>query len=333
MEIERVAELWVSSIDIQKSRVMGLPSLIFLCGGPVSKEGETLKSGRDIFYRQIKNSDVPFKKNVVLAEEVFHYFDNSAYTDLLRFEADLAYLSSLIIIFSESPGSIAELGSFAALKSVRNKILVVLHADDAKENHSFIWLGPVTHLKALAEEAGRQDPIAVYPWKSKGESCLADTDFRNLDDLVEILNGILAESPKSELWNTEKPEHIMLLILEVLRIIHLGTMDDIVQILNSFHDQIERRTIEQYVSLLVSVKYATKFQYGRVTYYSAEPGEPWISWKYTSDAEVRDQDRWASLFIEYYYKKHTRKYRALKAYRKPNIPLAEGDYVDTQITT
>ena len=118
---------WLSSIDLAKTRVIRFPSLIFLCGGGISNNSERFKSWRDIFYRHISQNDSSFKENVVLAEEIFRYFEHSAYHDLLHFEQDLAALSSLVVLLSESPGSIAEFGSFAVLRTIQDRLLVVLH--------------------------------------------------------------------------------------------------------------------------------------------------------------------------------------------------------------
>ena len=127
------------------------------------------KSCRDIFYRYITRSECLFRENVILAEQVFRYFEHSSYQDLLRFERDLAELSVLTVIFSESAGSIAELGSFAVLKTVQERLLVVMHEDDAYEK-SFIWRGPVLYLKELAKVNGKPDPITVYNWRKKSRS-------------------------------------------------------------------------------------------------------------------------------------------------------------------
>ena len=54
--------------------------------------------------------------------------DHERFTDLLEVESYLADLAELIIIlFVESPGSIAELGAFSALVTVQPKVLAVVN--------------------------------------------------------------------------------------------------------------------------------------------------------------------------------------------------------------
>jgi hypothetical protein len=53
----------------------------------------------------------------------------------------------MIILFVESPGSIAELGAFSALKTVQPKVLAVVNKKF--DRPSFIANGPVRHLQEL----------------------------------------------------------------------------------------------------------------------------------------------------------------------------------------
>jgi hypothetical protein len=121
-------------------------------------------SCRDIFFRHVLASACPFKDQIVLAEKVYKYFEHSAYDNLLDFERDLADLCALTVIFSESPGSIAEFGSFSVIKELKERILVILHKDDTYKE-SFIWRGPALYLQNFAKSNGGQDPVLIYEWK------------------------------------------------------------------------------------------------------------------------------------------------------------------------
>jgi hypothetical protein len=54
-------------------------------------------------------------------------------------------LSGAILLFAESAGSLAELGAFAALKTVAPSLIAVL-SDYYYEQSSFIRNGPVKYL-------------------------------------------------------------------------------------------------------------------------------------------------------------------------------------------
>ena len=324
MKSYNIYEEWASSIDLLKTRVIRFPSLIFLCGGPVLGGHESFESCRDIFHRYVASNGIAFREKIILAEEVFRYFDHSAYQDLLRFERDLAELSALTVIFSESPGSIAELGSFAVLKTIRDRLLVVVHESDAHKE-SFIWRGPSLHLKELAKEKGKDDPITVYNWRrrSRDEDLLKEHDFSDAEDLAEIIQAILLKIPKTQSFSKDQLGHIMLLMLDLLKVLQLATLDEIVNCLGFLDINHERRTVEQHVSLLRSLGFASRKPYRNNIYYLSTDHQPWISWGFAKTAKVRDVGRWKAMFFEYYHRTQKQKSRALESHLRSTGQIGE----------
>lgn len=317
MKIYDIFEEWTSSIDLGKTRVVRFPSLIFLCGGPISKTPENYESCRDIFYQYINSNKCTFRENVLLVGQVFRYFDHSIYQDLLRFERDLAELSALTVIFSESPGSIAELGSLSVIETVQERLLVVIHEDDANKE-SFIWRGPVLFLKALAKDNDKDDPITIYNWRRKNtnDDILKEQDFPDAEDLVEAITTIISKFPKTQYFKSKKSGHVMLLILDLLRVVQLATLDEIVRCINLLGINYERRTAEQQLSLLLSLNLAIRKSYRNNIYYLSPPQKPWLSWGFQKTAKMRDVARWHSRFIDYYSKTQQQKSRALRSFMK-----------------
>ena len=317
MKSKTLYDEWLSAIDLAKTRVIRFPSLIFLGGGEISKNSEQLKSCRDIFYRHICQNNSSLKENVVLAEETFRYFEHSAYQDLLHFERDLAELSSLVVLFSESPGSIAELGSFAVLRTIQDRLLVVLHQEDSYKE-SFIWQGPALYLKRLAEENGKQDPISIYFWRrpTSKDDFLSRDDFSDAKDLEETINDILARSHKSMAFDKAQLGHIMLLMLDLLNVVQIATLDEIAYFLNFFNIEQNRRTVEQHLSLLRSLHFAVRKPYRNNVYYLSASDKPWLSWAFKSTAKIIDIERWKDRFVAYYSSHQIQKSRALRSYLK-----------------
>jgi hypothetical protein len=99
-------------LDADKIHVQAASDVIFLCGGPLSDLSEAVPlSLRDAFLKII---DYPLLRDRVLiqAEDItkdFLFFDY--YDNILDFEADLAQIVELILLFCESEGSLAELGA------------------------------------------------------------------------------------------------------------------------------------------------------------------------------------------------------------------------------
>lgn len=117
MDLETVIEAFGSALNVDKLAVQRLTPKIFMCGGPVvtdKSETENYLSFRDYVYRNLQDSNPTLFLQIVLAEKINQWFGEHHYSDLLALETDLAGLVSAIPIFIESPGSIAELGSFTA---------------------------------------------------------------------------------------------------------------------------------------------------------------------------------------------------------------------------
>lgn len=249
---------------------------------------------------------------------MFKYFEHSDYQDLLGFERDLAELSSLTVLFSESPGSIAELGSFSVLKTIQERLLVVMHQDDAHQE-SFIWRGPVMFLKNLAKSNKKEDPITIYNWKKKKDDngYFNTGDFSDALDLTETIEAIIGKRPKTVSFRKKQLGHIMLLIICSLKIVQIAILKEIVFILNSFGIDHEEKTVKQYLSLLKSLGLIVLHPYRNYEFYIAAPQSDWFSWSYdTKTAKIRDADRWVNQFIEFYEDNQKEKIRALRSYLK-----------------
>lgn len=318
MKTEIIYTDWITSIDLTKTRIVKFPSFIFLCGGRISDNSQKFLSCRHIFYSYINQNDCSFSKNVVLAEKVFEYFDHSDYPDLLQFERDLAELSILTIIFSESPGSIAELGSFSVLDTIQERLLIVLHQDDTHQE-SFIWRGPISFLKNLAKSKGSDDPITIYSWQKKKDENgqIIIEDFSDALDLSEAIESIVGKLPKTVGFKSNQLGHIMLLIICSLKIVHLATLEEIVFILKKFGVDSETKSVKQYLSLLKSLGLVALKPYRNYEFYLAPPQSDWFSWGYnTKTAKNRDANRWANQFIEFYKNNQAEKIRALRSFLK-----------------
>ena len=318
MKTEKIYIEWISAVDLTKTRIVKFPSFIFLCGGPISNDQEKFLSCRDIFYSYINKNSCSFRENIIRAEEVFEYFEHSDYQDLLRFERDLAELSSLTVLFSESPGSIAELGSFAVLNTIQKRLLVVMHQDDAHQK-SFIWRGPVLYLKDLAKTNGNEDPITIYNWPKKKDDNghFIAGDFSDAVDLAETIETIISKRPKTVIFSKKQLGHIMLLIICFLKIVQIATLEEIIFMLKGFEIEQELKTVKQHLSLLKSLGLIVLNPYRNYEFYVAAPQSGWFSWGYdTKTAKNRDADRWATQFIAFYEYNQKEKFRALRSYLK-----------------
>lgn len=317
MKLDNFYKDCLSSFDLANSRVIRSPSLIFLCGGETSNDSKSFKSCRDIFYHHIRRDGSPFTDKVILAEDVFQYFQQTVYKNLIEFEKDLAELSALIVLFSESPGSIAEFGSFSVLETMQDRLLVVMHKDDSNKD-SFIWRGPALYLKELAKKNRKKDPVFVYFWPKRAEhqGLLSKEDFADTKDLEESIVDIMSRVPGTEAWNEKKLGHVMLLMLDLLQVVLIANRDEITEFLRFLGIDAERETVRRHLSLLFSLRLTIQNPYRNNVYYVSGSDKPWLSLKFKKDAKIRDVTRWQARFSEYYSGQDDQKSRAWRSYMR-----------------
>ena len=155
-------EAFAASVDTKAFKVVHSPSLIFLCGGSLDEKSGRPPSVRSVFYERLKKKRPEIASRVLLAETACKWYEfTRIYPNLLELEEQIAGLSALILLFVESPGSIAELGAFSEVKPLRDKLVTIV-----EENHynskSFIKEGPLTLL-----EKNKSNSVRAYPWFMK----------------------------------------------------------------------------------------------------------------------------------------------------------------------
>jgi hypothetical protein len=88
-------EAFGSSINLDASKVLNFPSLIFLCGGPIRTADGTQPSLRSLFYERLQLDNPELTHKILLAEEANNWPKMERHYDhLLALEDDLAYLSA-----------------------------------------------------------------------------------------------------------------------------------------------------------------------------------------------------------------------------------------------
>ena len=308
---ENIFKLFVESIDFSKSKLVRFPSYIFLCGGAFAQSNrQKPKSCRDAFLRFVKGKRLSFEKNIVIAEKIINYYKNSKYKSLLDFERDLAELSSLTILFTESPGSIAELGSFSVLNTINKRLLVVINSEHS-ENDSFIWQGPIHHLQKSIQSLIDDNPVYVYEWEN-GRS-VNFLESRNLSDNV---TNILDKLSKSQILKPSQTNHLLLFIADIISIVQVANEDDIVFIVNSFFPNTDTPQIKKYISLLSAIKLIIRKRYSNNIFYHSSDDNKWINFAFLKDSPHNDRDRWSDYFRNIYQSSTTDKIRfaALQAH-------------------
>jgi hypothetical protein len=145
---------FAEDLDAEKAIHVQAPNdVVFLCGGKTSPIDDKVPlSLRDAFLKILINP-VLANRELIQAEDITSDADFfSKYNNLLDFETDLAEIVELIVLFCESEGSFAELGSFVMIREIALRLFVVVREKHWYED-SFIRHGP---LKYLVKKYGRE---------------------------------------------------------------------------------------------------------------------------------------------------------------------------------
>ncbi len=312
------------SLNVNGLRIRNFPSHIFLCGGSKTKESDDY--ARDSFLQYLRVKHPELEKRVVLAEKVVEWFADGFYDDLLSLEKDLAHLSVLTVLFVESPGSIAELGSFSLLKPVAEKLLPVFQ-NCFFESGSFIDLGPRRYLK---KEYNLNS--CFYSWNPQPPpggpaQPFSTDDAANLAALIaeQIAQASAAQTVK---FKAEDPGHLMLLLADLVSLLVISRLCDLHELLDGLAltvdgkpYKVSEKQLKRFLFLLRKLHIITKFQHGHEQYYVLPEGTPeapapqsYLHYSFVRGTRIKDRSRWQMMFRELDLLKDEQKQKALKAH-------------------
>ncbi|MFH1806342.1 MAG: retron St85 family effector protein [Pseudomonadota bacterium] len=194
----------IKSIEIDRSRVLLEPRILFVCGGPVDVRVTSNHSVRNMFMN-LSGGCTDNDKKFILAEDFKDW--RTGYRNLSDFENDIAAVSSLVVVFLESEGALAEFGLFYANENIRKKLVVCIHSE-FHVSESFIKLGL---LNPLEEE--NQESVRVY-----------EIDHRRMDkvdksEISEILSdvvGFCGKVSKSEAVKYSDRGHYIFIVFQII---------------------------------------------------------------------------------------------------------------------
>ncbi|HHT8827827.1 TPA: retron St85 family effector protein [Yersinia enterocolitica] len=247
--------------DSKNFRVCYDEQIIFLCGAKVAPVDEKQSSMRGMFYKYCKENNTRIFNKLLLAEAFKKYLRDSHYPDLISFEKDIANISSLIVIFLESSGSIAELGLFCNLTDINKKLLVIVPENEieGEKRESFIFLGPLTYLK----EKINNNSYKVYPVPNGTESYNEHLEF--------ILNDVVDMVPSDEVdfkFDEGNSGHLAFLLTHIIALAMPIRLKEIIMCFNELGiNETARRDIERMLFLLETFFHIDTYEYGGTKYY------------------------------------------------------------------
>jgi hypothetical protein len=247
---------FAKSLRLDKCKIKNRPDLIFLCGGilPPDANGPFV-SARDFFYRYLLDENSRWTTRIKLAEKISAWFrKDEAFPDLLQLENYLAGLAAATILFVESPGSIAELGAFAASDALRPKTLAVLNTFFDIKN-SFIADGPAQRIKG-----DNPQHVLYYEWNpTKLNSAETQTEFTEIARaLIDSLRQEDAARKKLLSFDAKETGDTLLLVADLIRIAGVASKSDLADCLQILDLHSTKEAVDRYLSILQSIDFVVE---------------------------------------------------------------------------
>lgn len=156
------------------------------------------------------------------------------------FERDACHLARAIVLFAESPGSLAELGALAVDDSIIDRLVVVVQSTylQPEKRQSFLSLGP---LQRVHFRKGRC-VISAH-----GGMVLPSDDF---ETVMQFVDQWLPQAPKTEKLRPDNPTHRLLLIADLVDLLLVCKPDELQTALRHFGIDLHPDELSRAASLL-----------------------------------------------------------------------------------
>jgi hypothetical protein len=277
---------FVRFLRVDRCKIRNTPNLIFLCGGKTAEKGK-YQSARDYFFRHLKTKASKIAPRVRLAEDVNAWFDRDVFPDLLELENYLADLADITILFVESPGSIAELGAFAASDVLRPKTLAVLN-NYYDQRKTFISDGPVQKIRNENSQF-----VHNYDWNPRQlNSNPTKREFKEMaDSLTKFLVNRDRLHAKEQSFDKTKSGHVLLMVADLIGMAGVATTVDIAHCLKELGCDAQYSLVDRYVSLLESMTLITRTLRSNQAFYVSATPKSFIRYAYQPNAPLKDPQR------------------------------------------
>lgn len=246
-----------------KFHVLNSKFTIFACGGETDGRNPDVNSSlsyRDKFltYTATDEKNEVIHSAIVMAELFKDYRTAGGYKNLLEFEDDIASLSTVVLIFLESAGSLVELGLYCSRTAYLHKLIIV--ADESyggTDSDSFIALGPLEHIKSYEKSS-----VLIHEFPNYKNNYQSD-----VEDLVDDIFGRFTDKPVKEKFKNEDQRHLALIIAEVIRLTHPILISELEECLILLDVDIKTHRLKQLVYVLEKMRFILHINKSDNVYY------------------------------------------------------------------
>lgn len=244
---------------------------------------------RDYLYRKFCSDNKLADISFVLAESASELYRDSGYMDLIEFESDIAQLSDLVLLVTESPGSLTELGAFAMHEHISPRLHVLIQ-QRFYTAESFVRNGPVRHMENL-----QQRSIFYYPWKTHRNGHLNfSTISGEYPDVRNDLTSNLSQRDSSERFDPTNSRHTMIASYWCLYILRGATISELLECLTFFGITMAYDKLRRHLYSMRVAGWIGETQYGHKRFYYVRVDNDPFLYAFSSPTSTNDSLRWKS---------------------------------------
>jgi hypothetical protein len=263
------ASRFLRKVELGASRIQFPEDVVFLCGGPISVRSGTIASLRDLI--STEKDVVLGTKKMLLAERVAVAFDSRLFDDLLDLEAHIASVSRLVLLISESPGSIAELGAFSQIDEIRENLLVFVHTQHYQEN-SFIKDGPIRYLLNRDEQS-----VQEFNWiRTRSGNLTKDSAANLIAPLKAAIDQFLGKLPRTKKFQSNRIGHQILLVAGIVNLLRCSKLREIGAALSELGIKIDEKPLKRILFCLELFGWIKVIKRDTSYYVYSGPSDPFL---------------------------------------------------------
>jgi len=311
-----VVERLLSVLDTEHVTVRPFDGFVFLCGGAIESTDAGIASARHYALSRVDRDGKIAGHKVIIAEKMTSLMQGDDYRDLLEFEEHIAALCACVLIFVESPGSIAELGSFSVMTHLAPRLLVVCEQRfESNVAPSFIFLGPLASLRRRRAESVQVFPISIdIDGVLKADSELLGECWGYIEEAM--LSAPRRSIPESRLVKDEL-SHRMVLVAEIVDLCAAIKLGEIEDILDGFGVNLKGKALRRVLRILEQFELIVSRTYGNDRFYHSPTSRNLVGFRLRLErGRIFDSIRFKTGMLDYFHEFDERRAKAVKSFHR-----------------
>lgn len=189
-----------------------------------------------------------------------------------------------MLVIPESPGSLAELGSFAANDTIRRALRVIIQ-DRYANSESFVRYGPIQKIIRTYS----RDHIGVYPWRTNSSNYPVVRSIRpHYRAIVDFINDHLHRVHASTVFPPAHEHQIFCVIYWIIYLFLAVSANALEQCVIALMPTVTASEINNKIYCMILAGWVQKFSYSSKDYYYATLDDDPFAYSYKPGTSVRD---------------------------------------------